>query len=247
MQYPIDAVAMALNMFYESASLAKIQRQLQLSYGFSPTRSIIYKWIVDYSKKATKLLNNVPIRTGSSWIADETVLRLKAESKQKQKQWFWDIMDSDTRFLLASNMSLNRGTKDAKTLMESAAERARKVPEVVMTDKLAAYLDGIELAYGSGAVHKQGSPFDIKNNTNLIERFHGTLKERTKVMRSFMRQDTAKVFANGWLIHYNFFRPLSTETEVNGRTIIENKTPAERAGVETTLKTWRDVINEKID
>ena len=122
MQYPIDAVAMALNMFYESASLAKIQRQLQLSYGFSPTRSIIYKWIVDYSKKATKLLNNVPIRTGSSWIADETVLRLKAESKQKQKQWFWDIMDSDTRFLLASNMSLNRGTKDAKTLMESAAK-----------------------------------------------------------------------------------------------------------------------------
>ena len=65
MQYPIEVIATALNLFYESASLAKIQRQLKLSYGVSPDRSTIYHWIVRYSKKATKTLSGVPIRAGS--------------------------------------------------------------------------------------------------------------------------------------------------------------------------------------
>ena len=47
--------------------------------------------------------------------------------------------------------------------MEKATERADKTPKIVMTDKLAAYLDGIELAYGADAEHRQGSPFDVQN------------------------------------------------------------------------------------
>jgi hypothetical protein len=78
--------------------------------------------------------------------------------------------------------------------MEKAAERANAVLKAMSTDKLAACLDGIELAFGADAEHKQGSPFDAKNNTNLIERFQGSLKDRTKVLRGLNTPETARKF-----------------------------------------------------
>ena len=103
---------------------------------------------------------------------------------------FWDVIDAKTRFLLATHITTTRGTKDARTLMEKAAKCAGKAPKIVVTDKLAAYLDGIELAFGADTSHRQGGPFEIQSNTNLIERFHGTLKARTKVMRALKNRDT---------------------------------------------------------
>ena len=231
MQYPIEVVATALNLFYESASLAKIQRQLQLSYSVRPDRSTIYHWIVRYSKKATKALDSVPIKTGSKWVADETVLRLK--EPDSSKVWFWDIIDDKTRFLLASHLSESRGTRDAQILMERAARRADKVPEVVITDKLASYLDGVELAFGAETRHLPAKRLTSTDGTQIIERFHGTFKDRTKVLRSFMRKGTAKMFTDGWLCHYNFFRP---------HPAIGGKTPAEAAGADAPYKSWVDVV-----
>jgi hypothetical protein len=122
--------------------------------------------------------------------------------------------------------------------MDKAAERADKTPKVVMTDKLAAYLDGIELAYGADAEHKQGSPFDVQTNTNLIERFQGTLKDRTKVLRGLKRADTARRFIEGWLIHYNYFRPHIS---------LKGKTPARKAGIVLSANDWLDVVRQPTD
>jgi len=122
--------------------------------------------------------------------------------------------------------------------MEKAAERANKAPKVVMTDKLAAYLDGIELAFGADAEHRQGSPFDVRTNTNLIERFQGTLKDRTKVLRGLKRADTARKFIEGFLIHYNYFRPHIS---------LKGKTPARKAGIVLSIKDWLDVVREPTD
>jgi transposase-like protein len=234
MQYPIEAVASALNQFYESASLSKIQRQLQLTYGVSPGPSTIYNWIIHYSKKAAKVLDSVPVKAGPAWIADETVIKLK--EKGGVNLWFWDIIDNKTRFLLASHMSESRGSKDAQALMEKAARRANSIPKVVITDKLAAYLDGIELAFGADTKHIRAKKLTSEDGTQLIERFHGTLKDRTKVMGALMRKATAKLVTDGWLAHYNFFRPHQA---------LGGKTPAEAANAEAPYKSWRDVVQKE--
>jgi transposase-like protein len=231
MRFSTEVIASALNQFYESASLAKIQRQLQLSYGVRPDRMTIHRWITRYSRKAAKVLGDVPIKTGSRWVADETVLKLKQEGGSKT--WFWDCIDDKTRFLLASHLSESRGTKDAQTLMERAARRAGIVPEAVITDKLAAYLDGVELAFGADTKHLPAKRLTSADGTQIVERFHSTLKDRTKVMRSFFRKGTARIILNGWLAHYNFFRP---------HTSLKGKTPAEAAGAETPFKSWAAVV-----
>ena len=150
-----------------------------------------------------------------------------------QKVRFWDIIDNKTRFLLASHMSETRMTKDAEALMRQAYDRTGKIPRVIYTDRLRAYLDGIELTFGANTKHRQGGPFDIENNTNLIERFHGTLKARTKVMRGMQNKDTARLIMDGWLIHYNYFRPHEA---------LGNKTPAEVAKANFPYKGWKDVV-----
>ena len=72
-----------------------------------------------------------------------------------------------------------------------------------------------------------------EDSTRAIERFHGTLKDRTKVMRALADKETAKIILDGWLVHYNFFRPNSG---------IDGKTPAEAAGMKVPFKSWKDVV-----
>jgi hypothetical protein len=145
----------------------------------------------------------------------------------------YDIIDEQTRFLLATRITTARTTKDAQLLMEQAEKRAGKRPKIVITDKQNSYLDGIELAYGSDTEHKQGRPFSATDDTQRIERFHGTLKDRTKVMRGLKSIETAMQFIDGYTAYFNFLRPHEA---------LDGRTPAETANVKYDAKTWVDVI-----
>jgi len=243
MKTPADQIASAVNMYYEGMSLNAIRRHLQQTTGNCPSDSTVYEWVSKFSKIAVSEAEKYHPKVGDTWIADETYIRVdesKADiknpySKSRKAKWvvFWDIIDADTRYLLASHLTTTRGTKDAQALMEKAAKRAGKVPKIVVTDKLRAYLDGIELAFGADTKHKQGEPFTIENNTNLIERFHSTLKTRTKVMRALKNKDTLQKFTDGWLVHYNYIRPHEA---------LDNHTPADKAGIKYPYKNWQDII-----
>jgi len=228
MKTPTVQIASALSMFYEGMSLNAIRRHLEQTYHSYPSDSSVYGWIVKYTKVAVAKTKDVKVAMGDVWVADETVLKIDG-----RRMWFWDIIDRRTRYLLASYLSATRGTRDARTLMERARVRARKVPKVVITDRLASYLDGIELAYGAQTKHIASKGFKVQPNTNLIERFHGSLKARTKVLRGLKKRETAKLILDGWLVHYNFFRPHES---------LGNKTPAEKAGVKFPYKNWLDVV-----
>jgi putative transposase len=233
MRSPVTNVGDALQSYFSGMSLNEVKQNMEQQYNYSPSVSTIYRWLDRFIEQARYKVRDTKPNVGDVWIADETVIKIN-----RKKYWLFDCIDAKTRFLLASHLSPNRGTREARTLMEKAAERANKAPKVVMTDKLAAYLDGIELAFGADAEHKHGSPFDVQTNTNLIERFQGTLKDRTKVLRGLKRADTARKFIEGWLIHYNYFRPHIS---------LKGKTPARKAGIILSANNWLDVVREPRD
>ncbi|MFC1977207.1 DDE-type integrase/transposase/recombinase, partial [Chloroflexota bacterium] len=135
----------------------------------------------------------------------------------------------------ASHATSTRSVKDAQTLMEKAAKRAGKIPRIVYTDKLKSYLEGIELTFGADTEHRQGSPFDIGSSNNYIERFHSTIKSRTKVMRGLRNKQTLEKFMDGWLVHYNFFRPHMS---------LNDMTPAMVAGIKFPFRNWKDITEQ---
>jgi transposase-like protein len=237
MHYSSDVIASAINRFYDAASLNQIKRQIKLDFGVSPSHMTIYRWIAKYSRKAAKVLANIPVGTTDTWVADETVLKLK--SNRGQNIWFWDVIDEGSKFLLATHMSETRTTKDAQRLMEKAQQRAKGIPKTIITDKLRAYLDAVEKVWGADTKHVKSSPFvkgKKEDSTRAIERFHGTLKDRTKVMRALADKKSAKIILDGWDIHYNFFRPHQAH---------KGKTPAQAAGIKSPYSSWKDVVKDK--
>ena len=233
MQTSMRDIADALNMYYEGMSFAEIRRNFIQQDNNYIARTSPYNWVQRFTDLAVQEAEKYKPAVGSIWVADETMIDLDGKNV-----WLWDIIDTKTRFLIATHMSYTRTTKDAQRLMEQAYERTGKVPRVIYTDKLAAYLDGIELTFGADTKHKRGGPFTIGHQANYIERFHGTLKERTKVMRGLHTLKSARRFLDGWLVHYNFFRP---------HTSLRDMTPAQAAGIKFPFRNWKDVCEQPFE
>lgn len=228
MRTPIEQVASAMSMYYEGMSLNAIRRHLNQMHRYYPSDSTVYEWITRFSKKAIEDTVTYKPNVGDVWVADETVLRLDG-----QNIWFWDLIDAKTRFLLASHLSRKRTIADAELLMKKAQIKAGKIPKVILTDKLNAYFEGVERAWGADTKHIASRGFRVQPNTNLIERFHSTLKQRTKVMRGLKDIESAKLIMRAWLVHYNFFRPHES---------IDDLTPSQKAGIFSKTKNWLDVV-----
>ncbi len=230
MQYSTSKVSDALNMYYEGMSLREIRRNFIQQHNDYLSDRTVLNWVNRFSKLAIIEADKYKPDVGSIWVADETMIELDGKNI-----WLWDIIDTKTRFLIATHMSSTRTTKDAQQLMKQAYDRAGKIPRVIYTDKLRAYLDGIELTFGADTQHRQGSPFDVEHKANYIERFHGTIKSRTKVMRGLHTMESARLFLDGWLVHYNFFRPHMS---------LNDRTPASVAGIKFPYRNWKDVTEQ---
>ena len=232
MRVPPELVSRTLGMYYDGLSLSDISRNLQEEYGYYPSKSVIYRWIDKFTNLAIEKTKDYQPQVGDTWIADETVIEIDGKNI-----WLFDCIDSKTRFLLATRLAYSRTTHDAYMLMKEASKKAGKIPKIVVTDKLRSYLDGIEMAFGADTEHIQSRPFTVKDSTNLIERFHGTLKERTKVMRGLKDIGTAMQFIDGFLINYNYLKIHEG---------LKGKTPAQVAKIDYPYRTWSDIIRQPV-
>lgn len=230
MRYPPEQIAAAVNMFYEGLSLSGIRRQLDHDHNVLPSDATVYDWIVCFTKKGAQVLDGLKVDAGRTWVVDETVLQLDGENA-----WFWDIIVDETRFLIASHLTFTRTTRDAMAVLLRGKRASEHPPRDIISDGLRSYPDAVEQVFGADSRHLISKGFRNSLNTNLIERFHGTLKQRVKVMRGMQNRETARLVMDGWLLHYNFFRP---HESLGGRT------PAQAANVEFPWRTWRDVVIE---
>ncbi|MDD5338156.1 MAG: DDE-type integrase/transposase/recombinase [Dehalococcoidales bacterium] len=228
MKTPAKQVASALGMYFGGMPLDSIQRQLEQDYGIRMSESGIWYWVARFSRDAMEKAREFKPKVGDVWIADETVLKIG-----NRNVWFWDIIDVKTRYLLASHISRFRNTKACKVLINKALKVAGKKPKRIITDKLKAYIKGIRKTAGRNTQHIQGSPFEVDDtSTSIIERFHGTLKDRTKIVRGFRNIDNARLITDAWLVYYNFLKEHTT---------LRNIPPARAMG-ETPFKDWADIV-----
>jgi transposase InsO family protein len=143
-------------------------------------------------------------------------------------------MDGDTRFLLANHVSQGRNVSDTREASQDAKVVAKVEPKILLTDGLGSYGRGARCEF-PGAVHVAGVGLQGRLDNNRMERYHGTLKERTKVMRVLKNTDTPVL--DGQRIYYNHIRP---HQGLNG------KIPAQAAGLDLRLGTnkWESFIKK---
>lgn len=236
MQNPTKVIADSLNMHYEGMSLNEIRRNFIQQDGNYVSKVTPYNWEKRFSLLAQREASKYTPKVGNTWEVDETVIHNNFGGKKK-RLWLIDILDRDTRFLLATKLSFNRNKNDIRIAMEQARDTAGKTPKKILSDSWVGYLDGIEQAFGSDTKHIQTTPFKTKSeSTNLVERWQGTLKERTKVMRGLKTLESMNDFLKGWVIHYNFFRPHIS---------LDDRTPAQMAGIDFPYHNWKELIEKQ--
>jgi transposase InsO family protein len=70
----------------------------------------------------------------------------------------------------------------------------------------------------------------------MVERLHGTIRQRNKVMRGLDDEATAQAMMDGMRIHYNFIRP---------HMALDGKTPAQKAKIDVDSKqNWLSLIKK---
>ena len=119
------------------------------------------------------------LETSERWNADETVVKIKGKHLR-----IWVLLDSKTRFLIATHISQKRDANEAKELISSGLKKCRDKPLEFVTDGLDSYSVAIkEKIINAPIIHLQGSLNEGYNNK--IERFNKTLKTRTNQMNMF--------------------------------------------------------------
>ena len=150
---------------------------------------------------------------------------------QSEIAYLWNIMDSESRFLIASKLSEKRDIQGVvQAFNEAIMNSHNQKPETVYTDALRAYREGVKVLGNVEHVARCGINKPHANN-NRVERLDGTLRERVKVQRGWKNHKSA--IAEGQRIYYNF-----TPHQALG-----GKTPAEEVGINIKGKDkWKSLI-----
>ena len=118
--------------------------------------------------------------------------------------WLWNVMDSQTRFLIANLVTKKREVEDAQGLFKEARQSGK--PELLITDGLQSYHKAFNREfYGNDRAceHVRAEGLTAKSNNNKIEKLHNTVTERTKVMRGLHNDKSASAFNDGFKAYYN--------------------------------------------
>ena len=190
-----------------------------------------------YVEMIAKYADTVVPQLSGKWNVDEMKLRCKGDWV-----WLWNVMDKETRFLLASTISKKREIADARRTFRVAKQRAKSKPMTVTTDGLQSYQDAFNKEFftlrnpRTKHIRSAGIRATRRNNNN-VERLNGTVRERNKTMRGLKKEDTP--LTRGFQIYYNFIKP---HQSLNG------KTPAQKAGIEIGSEDnkWLQLIKQSM-
>jgi transposase-like protein len=226
-------IVAALNLYYDGLSVRKTQKQLEQILGEKVNEATIWRWLQKYSTLVGRYVETLSPQLSGKWHEDETMIKCEGRN-----EWFWEMIDQETRFLVASNLSGERNIEETIKIFEKAQKVAKQRPRVIYVDGSHTYDRAFNKVYYTRykvnrveLVKRVG--IQARQTNNIVERLHGTLKDRLKPMRGLKSVDTAKILLDGYVINYNYVRKHQSI----------GMTPAQAAGL-PILNGWSELIEK---
>jgi transposase InsO family protein len=183
-----------------------------------------------------------PRFTFSEWQIDDTPQRptrdLGDHCKQHQnddKFWFWitNVLDSDSRYLLATYVSfLNRDAEVSEKAILMAIKRAHCTPHIWRCDGLKAHIRGIKNVLPHATIFSK-TKAEKPEHINLIENLHYVLRKCIKKRKKFRSMTTLQTIADLFRIWYNFLHRLDS---------LGGITPAAKVGIAPVFRSWGEFV-----
>jgi putative transposase len=217
-----EIITCALNLYFDGLSTWKIQRQIAKIFQVDVSVTTVWKWIMKYSEMVSEYTQTLKPELSGKYHHDETGLKVGGEGP---------------RFLVSNLLSESRSSEDCIKVFRQALEKQR--PNTLFTDGSFAYDEAYNKVFNSRVkalrvewVRRVG--IQARETNNIIERKHGTLKDRLRPARGLKHDDTAKTWLDGYIVNYNFVKPHKG---------IDDKTPAQAAGLDVKAD-WGNLIQE---
>jgi transposase-like protein len=231
-------VTLTMDLFYKGLSLRDISDTIYQFYGLKISHETIRCWITKFTKVMNEFVNMFQSKISEAWHIDEQAIK----SKGKQR-WSWNVLDEQTRFLIANVITDKREIEDARLILQKAKEVTKAKPKFVITDGLWSYEKAIRKEFVThprrkGHVnHIRLETIQSKINQNDIERFHGTFREFDKVRRGFKGKE--QDISDGFRTYYNFIK--------NHMGI--SKTPAQASNIDLQLgqNRWLELLKMSME
>ena len=125
----------SINLHFSGMSLRKISRHVKIAHGRKISHVAVYKWIGKYMGIIGAYVDSIVPNTGDVWSLDEMMLNVKGTKKLNGKGfqvWLWSIIDPQTRFVIATEVSKRREMPDARRIIRkgknAVLKRTRTIP-----------------------------------------------------------------------------------------------------------------------
>lgn len=207
-------ITCAVDLFYRGISTRKVQEHFQAFYPHNSSHKSIYKWIIKYAKKISKFTETLKLQVGKEIQTDEMEYHRRKQRNRKgiDKNWFVDVIDSKTRFMIASEYCKGREQKEIKNVLNRVKAKTENQIKICTTDGLVHYPKVVKSVWGYN--NKLGRHNVFHNQVNasagegfniMIERLHNNIRNRTKIFRGFHGSvASANSIMKGFEVYYNF-------------------------------------------
>jgi len=209
-------ITCALDLFYKGVSTRKIQDHFQSFYPHNSSHKSIYKWVVRYSKRISRYTDSIKLNVGKEIQIDEMEYHRRKSPKRKgvDVNWFIDVIDCKTRFMVSSEYVRRRNIKELNKVLKRAKAKTQEQVKVVTTDGLLIYPKSLRKTFGlnkkkaqSKINHNQINASKGEGFNIMIERMHNSVRQLTQNFRGFHGcLDSAQSIMKGYETYYNFVR-----------------------------------------
>jgi putative transposase len=235
-----ETVTVALDLYFKGISMRAIVDHLKQFYSVEVSHVAIYKWIRKYVNLMKNYADQLVPKVSGIWHTDEMTVNIRNLDNHENLRWAWNVIDNQSRYWLATQVTEKREVADARKVLAQASNIASSRPAVVVTDGLRSYHEAIKKEFfvqkAPRTEHVRIPNIRDRSNNNMIERLHGTVRQRNKVMRGLDDEQTAQTMMDGLRVYYNFIRP---HMALNG------KTPAQQAKIDDGSKqNWLSLIKK---
>ncbi len=174
MRNDTKVIVTSLNLYYGGLSMRKVVEQVENIFDGHLSQSTVHYWIHKYARLVKDYVGTLKPSLSGKYHHDETEIKVDGDGR-----YFWETIDEDTRFIVASLLTESRTSEEAIKVFKQALEKQR--PNTLFTDGSFAY----DVAYNKVFYSKtKGNKVDwvrrvgikARETNNMVERLHGTFR-----------------------------------------------------------------------
>jgi transposase-like protein len=114
-------ITITLDLYFKGLSMRSIADHINQIQGYRLSHLTVYRWTQRYGRLIAQYTSRIRPKVSQKWHVDEMKVKFGGNWK-----WLWNVMDKDTRYLLASNITENREVENAREVFALAKEVAER-------------------------------------------------------------------------------------------------------------------------